>query len=112
MQMAKSTFIVNWEVQGFRAKTHAVGAFIVAEAEEVKDLVEAGAVSLWDKVKGQKVAITATVTDTTAEDALHKFLMETSGGFHTTDADWTTVGRNSDGFPVAKGSPEDVSVTE
>jgi hypothetical protein len=49
----------------------------------------------------------------TANDAavksFEKFLQETSGGFHATADDWTTVGRDKEGFPVVKGSPEDVS---
>jgi hypothetical protein len=59
--MAKSTFIVNWQVQGFRNKIHEAGAFIVAEVEEVEDLIKEGCISLWDKVKGVKVVATATV---------------------------------------------------
>lgn len=38
-----------------------------------------------------------------------KFMQETSGGFHATDQDWTTVGMDGEGWPVAKGSKEDVS---
>ena len=106
---SKATFIVNWEVQGFRGKTHAIGAFIEAEAGEVEDLVKAGCISLWGKVKGVKVETTVTAPDLTGEEVLAKFLMETSGGFHATDADWTTVGRDVNGFPVVKGSPDDVS---
>jgi hypothetical protein len=45
----------------------------------------------------------------TPEESLQKFLMETSGGFHATDADWTTVGRDAKGWPVVKGSPADVT---
>jgi hypothetical protein len=38
-----------------------------------------------------------------------KFMKETSGGFHASDLDWTVVGTDKDGYPVVKGSPEDVS---
>ena len=46
---------------------------------------------------------------TPAEKQYEKFMQETSGGFHSTDDDWTTVGLDASGFPVPKGSPEDVS---
>jgi hypothetical protein len=51
----------------------------------------------------------AGVAPSEKQRAFDAFMMETSGGHHATDLDWTRVGRDKDGFPVVKGSPEDVS---
>lgn len=44
-----------------------------------------------------------------APDPFAKFMNETSGGFHATDQDWTTVGIDASGYPVPKGSATDIS---
>lgn len=49
------------------------------------------------------------VSDGTPQGDLDKFLMVTSGGNFPDKGDWTTVGRDASGFPVPKGSPEDVT---
>ena len=45
----------------------------------------------------------------TPKQIFDKFMLETSGGFHATNEDWTTVGRDASGFPVPKGSASDVT---
>lgn len=45
----------------------------------------------------------------TVEEVFSKFMQETSGGFHATNEDWTTVGMDASGWPVPKGSKDDVS---
>lgn len=59
----------------------------------------------------EKLAIATGEIDVETNEQIefNKFMMETSGGFHATSQDWTTVGRDSSGYPVVKGSLLDVT---
>jgi hypothetical protein len=75
----------------------------ISEWSGLKLLEDAGCIKMLDG------SATQPKPQSEAEAAFHKFMNETSGGFHSTDQDWTTVGMDEKGWPVVKGSPEDVS---